>query len=232
MLGALVGKKFGYKISFFNHSKTAHEVMKLGGGVGGMQLLVQDYKKYLKRFSYLPLSYPAILLVDNDTTSIFDAVKKAFGVSITLTSTAPFYHLAHNLYLIKTPELGSKGTSCIENFFDPSVLKTPVDGKTFNPAKVIDTAKEYGKIVLAEKGQAKCKLNRFQRICWDFRPHRRGDESLHKATQPNWWATFSKRGIITCTREAAIVDPVVPTPPLPSHTVPSASASSPARRVR
>lgn len=149
--GSPAGKTFSYKISFFNHSKTANEVMKLGGGVGGMQLLIQDYKKYLKHFTYLPLLHPVILLVDNDTTSIFDSVKKAFGVTITLTSAAPFYHLGHNLYLVKTPELGAKGTSCIESFFDPSVLKVPVDGKTFNPAPEIDTTKEFGKVVLAEK---------------------------------------------------------------------------------
>lgn len=151
MLGALVGKKFGYKISFFNHSKTANEVMKLGGGIGGMQLLVQDYKKFLKRFTYLPLSHPVILLIDNDTTNIFDSIRKTFGKTVTLTSASPFYHLCRNLYLIKTPELGLKGTSCIEDLFDSSVLKFVVDGKTFNPAKEIDTTSEYGKIVLAEK---------------------------------------------------------------------------------
>jgi hypothetical protein len=86
MLGALVGKKFGYKISFFNHSKTATEVMKLGGGVGGIQILVQDYKKFLKRFTYIPLSHPVILVIDNDTTNIFDSIKKTFGLTITPTS--------------------------------------------------------------------------------------------------------------------------------------------------
>ena len=151
MLGASIGKKFAYKIGFFNHSKTANEVMKLGGGVGGMQLLVQDYKKFLKRFTYLPLSHPVILLIDNDTTKIFGSIKTAFGVTITPTSSAAFYHLSHNLYLVKTPELGVNGTSCIEDFFHPSVLKVVVDGKNFNPAKEIDTTKEYGKIVLAEK---------------------------------------------------------------------------------
>ncbi len=90
--------------------------MKLGGGVGGMQMLVQDYKKFLKRFTYQPLSHPVILLIDNDTTSIFDSIKKAFGITVSLTGTAPFYHLCHNLYLVKTPELGAKGTSCIEIF--------------------------------------------------------------------------------------------------------------------
>jgi RNA-directed DNA polymerase len=151
MLGALVGKKFGYKISFFNHSKTATEVMKLGGGIGGIQILVQDYKKFLKRFTCLPLSHPVILVIDNDTTNIFDSIKKTFGITVAPTSASPFYHLCHNLYLIKTPELGPKGTSCIEDLFDSSVLKVVVDGKTFNPAKEIDTTKEYGKIVLAEK---------------------------------------------------------------------------------
>jgi hypothetical protein len=151
MLGGMTGSQFGYKISFFNHSKTATEVMKLGGGVGGMQLLVQDYTKFLKRFTHLPLSFPVILLVDNDTTKIFNLIKNSFGKIITPTSTSLFYHLCHNLYLIKTPELGLKGSSCIEDCFDRSVLGVIVDGKIFNPAKEIDPAKEYGKIVLAEK---------------------------------------------------------------------------------
>ena len=151
MLAATVGSKFKYKISFFSHSKTANEVMKLGGGVGGMQLLVQDYTKYLKRFTYLPLSHPVIILVDNDTTNIFDSIKKTFGKSISLNTTSPFYHLSHNLYLVKTPEIAPTGKSCIEDFFDPSVLKVPVDGKIFNSSKTIDVSKEYGKIVLAEK---------------------------------------------------------------------------------
>jgi hypothetical protein len=92
-----------------------------------------------------------ILVIDNDTTNIFDSIKKTFGMTVAPTSASAFYHLCHNLYLIKTPELGPKGTSCIEDFFDSSVLKVVVDGKTFNPAKEIDTTKEYGKIVLAEK---------------------------------------------------------------------------------
>lgn len=151
MLGGMTGSGFGYKINFFNHSKIANDVMKLGGGVGGMQMLVNDYTKYLKRFTHLPLSFPVILLVDNDTTDIFNSIKNTFGKVVSLTSTSPFYHLSHNLYLVKTPELGVKGTSCIESCFDPSVLKEVVDGKTFNPSKKLDPTKEYGKIVLAEK---------------------------------------------------------------------------------
>ena len=64
---------------------------------------------------------------------------------------ASFFHVTDNLYLVKTPELGVSGISYIEKFFDPSLLKTELAGKKFNPDKDHDAASEYGKFAFADK---------------------------------------------------------------------------------
>jgi RNA-directed DNA polymerase len=140
-------------IGFFNHTDIADNLLKLGGGSGGMQLLIKDYAGVLKYFRNKPLAHPVILLIDNDdgADDIFGAIYTATKIKVSRTSNDDFYHIVNNLFLVKTPESGIHGTSQIEDLFKPGVLKTIVDGKTFNPAKKIDPTKEYGKIVFAEK---------------------------------------------------------------------------------
>ncbi|WP_207230929.1 retron Ec67 family RNA-directed DNA polymerase/endonuclease [Bradyrhizobium sp. Leo121] len=140
-------------VGFFNHTDIADNLLKLGGGSGGMQLLIKDYASVLKYFRSKPLAHPVILVIDNDdgADDIFAAIYNVTKTKVSRTSTADFYHIVNNLFLVKTPESGIHGTSRIEDLFKPSVLKTVVDGKIFNPAKKIDPTKEYGKIVFAEK---------------------------------------------------------------------------------
>jgi hypothetical protein len=52
--------------------------------------------------------------------------------------------MTHNLYLVKTPAVHADGTSCIEDFFPGSLLKTKLEGKTFNPHK--EQRRKPGKI--------------------------------------------------------------------------------------
>lgn len=140
-------------ISFFNHTDIADNVLKMGGGSGGMQLLIKDYAGALKYFRNRPLAHPVILLIDNDdgADEIFAAINNTVKLKVSRTSTADFYHICDNLFLVKTPEAGLHGTSRIEDLFKAPTLKTTVGGKTFNPGKKLDPTKEYGKIVFAEK---------------------------------------------------------------------------------
>lgn len=140
-------------VGFFNHTDIADNVLKLGGGSGGMQLLIKDYANVLKYFRNKALAHPVILVIDNDdgADDILSAIHTMTKTKIYRTSTAHFYHIVNNLFLVKTPELGSHGTSRIEDLFKPSLLNTKIDGKAFNPAKKIDPTKEYGKVVFAEK---------------------------------------------------------------------------------
>jgi len=52
---------------------------------------------------------------------------------------------------VKTPELPPSQKSCIEDFFDPTLLLTPIDGKMFDPAKEHAAPGKYGKLIFAEK---------------------------------------------------------------------------------
>ncbi len=151
-LGNIVGKKFISSVRFMNFSPTIHDVMQLGHGTGDLLFFVRDYEKNLRRYGHAPLDFPVIVLFDNDdgAKSLFGLAKNR-GKTINLTSTDPFYHLGYNLYLIKTPELGAGGKSCIESFFQPSVLNTPVDGKTFDPNKEHEESGKYGKVVFAKR---------------------------------------------------------------------------------
>jgi RNA-directed DNA polymerase len=100
------------------------------------------------------MTCPVSVLVDND-----DGGKKLFGPAkdhgaipeISLASTAPFYFLGANLYIVKTPEMGADHKSCMEDLFDASIKAAEIDGKIFDPAKDHDAPGKYGKFYFAEK---------------------------------------------------------------------------------
>ena len=93
------------------------------------------------------------MLIDNDSGAgeVFKEAIKCGAVGMALTSIEPFYRLVDNLYLVKTPEIGELGVSCIENLFDPDLLKEKVDGLEFDLAKKHKASGKYGKQVFAEK---------------------------------------------------------------------------------
>jgi RNA-directed DNA polymerase len=53
--------------------------------------------------------------------------------------------------LVKTPIKGADNKSCPEDFFDPALLTTKIDGKTFNPHKEHEAPGEFGKVIFAER---------------------------------------------------------------------------------
>ena len=101
--------------------------MGVTGGSGTFQKFLNSFDYKIKRYNHRPMLHPVIILIDNDTavTEIKGTLKKRFNVEIELTSQELFYHLKHNLYIIKTPERGGEGRSCIEDCFDdpPSPVK-------------------------------------------------------------------------------------------------------------
>jgi RNA-directed DNA polymerase len=93
-----------------------------------------------------------ILVIDNDdgAKGVFNVVKSSGGPVISLTWKEPFYYLFANLYLVKTPEMYPDPVSCIEDFFNPELFKTKINGKTFDPKKKHGASDKYGKFVFAE----------------------------------------------------------------------------------
>lgn len=151
-LAQISGQTCSHKLSFFNYSNLAHEILDIGGGTGGQVALIRDYENTLSKFKRAPLLHPVIVLIDNDSgsTPVFGIVRNKFKINPTINTTSPFYHLCHNLYLIKTPEKPPTGETMIESLFEPAVLNSNLDGKTFNLTNNNSASNEVGKTAFAD----------------------------------------------------------------------------------
>ncbi len=152
-LGTIEDGKLKSAARFMNYSRMIHDVLQLGGGTGDFKHLIRTYKDKLNTFRHRPLAHPVILLIDNDNgaNELFKFLKSSGTLGISHSSSDPFYRLAENLYLVKTPETGAKGITCIEDLFDKSLTNTKIDGKMFDPDKRHGEPGKYGKVVFAEK---------------------------------------------------------------------------------
>lgn len=151
-LGHLDKDKFEFSVRFLRYDHNASEVMNMRGGTGDLRSVLVDYlqnidatKSSRKAFKHAPMSSPVVLILDNDSglQDVAGMIKKNFGITIDLKSTAPFYHLKDNLYVVKTPE--ENGGSCIEDLFPKVWREVKLNGKSFSPKSTIDPEKEYGK---------------------------------------------------------------------------------------
>ncbi len=146
------GKLFA-KVAFLKHSRVEHDILELSGGSGNIANFIAHYRGAVYNYKHRPMKHPIIILLDNDSggNAVFSQANSLFRSKVGLGSKDLFYHLCHNVYLIKTPELGSTGESCMESLFEDKVLKQTIDGKTFSPSTEKDTGTHYGKLVFADK---------------------------------------------------------------------------------
>ena len=155
MLGSWDGKRFVSSVSFFNYNNRAHRILELNGGIGDLLyfFIKSRYERDIRGFKHRPLRCPVIVLIDNDdgANKLFSTILENYKISIDFKSSEEFFHLTENLYLVKTPETGKNGKSCIESLFQSSLLETEIEGKKFNPRKDLDPETEYGKAMFADK---------------------------------------------------------------------------------
>ena len=152
-LASIKDGKLSLDVNFFRYSKQSRDLLQLRGGSSDLKFFLQSWQRKLTKYKHRPMKHPIIVMIDNDdgAKDIFGLLKGKFGISISLATDLPFYHLGGPLYLIKTPIKGGDHKSCPENFFDAAVLAKKVDGKTFNPDKEHDAPGEYGKVIFAER---------------------------------------------------------------------------------
>lgn len=157
-LGAPGKGGFDHAVRYFNYEGQAHEILDLGGGTGDLKSIPLDYLRNLKPskgshrpFLHKPMKWPVIIVLDNDEglSPVAGTVKKNFRVSIDVNSTADFYHITDNLYLVKTPENGNKNT-CIEDLFPKKWREKKLKGKKLSTASKIDPAKDLSKEAFAK----------------------------------------------------------------------------------
>lgn len=139
-------------VNFLKSSGTSRDLLNLGHGAAGQGALISRYANELKKYPHKPMAHPVIILCDNDDglKSVIKNAKSKIGKIVSTKTTAQFYHLGLNLYLVKVPEGAPPTDKDIESLFDPALFKTVLDGKTFNPKKQHGDHSEYGKVVFAE----------------------------------------------------------------------------------
>lgn len=139
-------------VHFLKPSGTSRDILNLGHGAAGQGALISRYGSALEKYPHKPMAHPVIVFCDNDDglTSLIKNAKSKIGKIVSTTTTDPFYHLGLNLYLVKVPEGTPPAARDIEALFDPPLLNTALDGKTFNPKKEHADDSEFGKVVFAE----------------------------------------------------------------------------------
>lgn len=139
-------------VRFLKSSGISRDLLNLGNGAGGQAALIADYGNMLKKYGHKPMAHPIIVLCDNDDglKTVVKVAKSKSTKPIGSTTVDPFYHLGHNLYLVKVPEGAPVAERDIESLFDPALLKTVLDGKTFDPKKEHGDHTTYGKVAFAE----------------------------------------------------------------------------------
>lgn len=145
--------KITHSVNFLRPSGTTRDVLNLGHGASGQASLISQYSNMLKKYVHKPMQYPVIILCDNDAgpATVFKNAAKKSSKTISKTTTAPFYHLGENLYLVKVPEVTPPLDRDIEDLFQPALLTTLLEGKPFDKKKDHGDETAYGKVVFAEK---------------------------------------------------------------------------------
>lgn len=139
-------------VNFLKPTGTSREILNLGHGAAGQASLISSYTSNLKNYAHKPMTNPVIILCDNDDgpKTVFKNAEKKGGIKITKITTDPFYYLGENLYLVKVPEGATPHTREIEDLFEPTVLETKMNGKSFDPKKYHGDENCYGKVAFAE----------------------------------------------------------------------------------
>lgn len=148
-----------FKVKFFNHTKTVHEVMNLAEGSSGMSYMIHAYQRLMEKYKCSGKKHPVIMLIDNDdgANEIFSVLAQIHPnlrdkTSKKVDRTKPFYFVTDNLYLVPTPFIKPGQKTKIEDFFQKKILATDLEGKKFNAENTSSgSSNQYGKTVFAEK---------------------------------------------------------------------------------
>lgn len=137
--------KASYKIGFLNFSKNFKDIFSISTGTSGLDFLMESYKKNVSEFKSPGKSHPVVIVLDNDDG--LKEIKKKLKIK-NGDAINDFYRFIDNLYVLIIPKTTE---GAIEDLFDPNVLNTKIEGKSFNRNSEMDSNQEYGKVIFAEK---------------------------------------------------------------------------------
>jgi hypothetical protein len=151
LLGPPAGGKSRLKVRLYKYVKTrSGRLLGLGAGGGTvLKSLIESFMNESERFLAPSSKFPCILLLDNDSgAAAVEGILKKYSLPL---PPSGFVHVAHNLYVMRTPPLPGKPQTEIEDFFTKQTLASKVNGKSFHGSKGFDPKMHYAKVVFAHK---------------------------------------------------------------------------------
>ena len=144
-------------VSFIRYSRRTKFLLQLYGSSSYLEYFVKRFERQYQFYGVPKPTYPAIVLLDNDSgakrilnwaasrpsTTVYPKKLKKADIKY-----AEFIRVVENLYIVLTPLDAGKDTE-IEDLFDPAVRNTKLNGKIFNSKKKHGEDKEYGKEIFA-----------------------------------------------------------------------------------
>jgi RNA-directed DNA polymerase len=134
------------KIKLFKYTDQIKHLMGLTGGTGEMVKFMMNFTKECAFFKAPNGLKPVIMLIDNDqgASEIYNKILQIKKLAKKPDGNDELHYIGQNLYVLPTP-LNKGNQTMIEDLFDPALLKTVLDGKTFNPNDKKMTTLEYSK---------------------------------------------------------------------------------------
>lgn len=134
------------KIKLFKYTDQIKHLMGLTGGTGEMVKFMMSFTKECAFFKAPNGLKPVIMLIDNDqgASEIYNKIHQIKKLAQKPDGNDELHYIGQNLYVLPTP-LNKGNQTMIEDLFDPALLKTVLNGKTFNPNDKKMTTQEYSK---------------------------------------------------------------------------------------
>jgi hypothetical protein len=125
-------------------------VLQLEGGASYIRVFIEHYLGELKKFKAPGMKCAVVLVVDNDSGAddICSTIKRLTKQET--SRTAPYVHIAGNLYMVLTPLVAGAKKSTIEDFFGDYIKNLNLGGKTFNPSPKADPTVHFSKHIFSQ----------------------------------------------------------------------------------
>ncbi|HEN8800260.1 TPA: retron Ec67 family RNA-directed DNA polymerase/endonuclease [Pseudomonas putida] len=134
------------KVKLFKYTDQVKYLMGMTGGTGEMVKFMMNFTKECAYFKAPNGLKPVVMLIDNDkgANEIYNKIHQLKKLAKKPDGSDELHYIGQNLYVLPTP-LNKGNQTMIEDLFEPALLKTILNGKTFNPDDKKMSASEYSK---------------------------------------------------------------------------------------
>ncbi len=140
-------------IDFYRFPLRPSKILGMTGGTSGVAFSLRWLGELLPRLGKNVSRRKVLVLLDNDDglKPIAEMCKSVFSKDLTVNSNEDYVEIDKFIRIVKTPHIGNKKKTCIEDFLPDEAKSDSVSGKTYSPKADFDATKHFGKIALSHR---------------------------------------------------------------------------------